>query len=401
MNADNHGEIIIYQAEDGSTRIKQGKNMNTVNTLIKWPGGKAKEIKYIEHLIPQYERYVEPFFGGGAMFFYLNPRKAIINDISTNLILFYRLVKEQNKDFEKYLRAYDTSFQDLLSACDSRIDDILKVYLDLKSCYISRDNAQERLKNVVDDVAKKAFKHVECELVRDCGALKEQLKFFALDKMERTIKNEEKKPFSDADLKENLITGFASGYYMYFRNVYNSIALNPEQYTDDPYNIANFYFIREYCYGSMFRYNSKGEFNIPYGGMSYNRKDFKGKIDNIFNADVEKLFSGTEISCSDFADFIAEHDLVETDFMFLDPPYDTDFSDYEGKNFTKNDQARLAEALRNTKARFILIIKNTDYIYSLYEKDFNILCFDKTYTYNVRSRNERNVEHLIITNMKL
>lgn len=375
--------------------------MNTVNTLIKWPGGKAREIKHIEHLIPKHERYVEPFFGGGAMFFYLNPRKAIINDISTNLILFYRLVKEQNKDFEKYLRAYDTSFQDLLSSCDSRIDDILKVYLDLKSCNISRDNAEERLKYVVDIVTKEALKRVECELVPDCEALKEQLKLFALDKMERTIKNEEKKPFSDADLKENLITGFTSGYYIYFRNVHNSIALNPKQYTDSPYNIANFYFIREYCYGSMFRYNSKGEFNIPYGGMSYNRKDFKGKIDNIFNADVKELFSGTKISCSDFADFIAAHDLVETDFMFLDPPYDTNFSDYEGKDFTKNDQARLAEVLRNTKAKFILIIKNTDFIYSLYEKDFNILCFDKTYTYNVRSRNERNVEHLIITNISV
>lgn len=375
--------------------------MNTVNTLIKWPGGKAREIKYIEHLIPKYERYVEPFFGGGAMFFYLNPRKAIINDISTNLMLFYRLVKEQNKDFEKYLRAYDISLQDLLSACDSRIDDILKVYLDLKSCYVPRDNAEERLKYIVDNVAKEAFKRVKCELVPDREALKEQLTFFALDKMERTIKNEEKKPFSDADLKENLITGFISGYYMYFRNVYNRIALNPKQYADDPYNIANFYFIREYCYGSMFRYNNKGEFNIPYGGMSYNRKDFKCKIDNIFNTDVEKLFSGVEISCSDFADFIAAHDLVETDFMFLDPPYDTDFSDYDGKEFTKNDQARLAEVLRNTKAKFILIIKNTDYIYSLYENDFNILCFDKTYTYNVRSRNERNVEYLIVTNMSV
>ncbi len=373
--------------------------MNTVNTLIKWPGGKAREIKYIEHLIPKYERYVEPFFGGGAMFFYLNPHDAIINDISSNLMLFYRLVKEQNEDFEKYLRAYDTSFQNLLSACDSRIDDILKVYLGLKFSSISRYNAEEKLKNIVDDVTKEAFKHVECELVPDCEALKGQLKFFALDKMDRTIKNEEKKPFSDADLKENLITGFASGYYMYFRNVYNSIASNPKQYTDISYNIANFYFIREYCYGSMFRYNSKGEFNIPYGGMSYNRKDFKGKIDNIFNADVEKLFSGTKISCSDFEDFIATHNLVETDFMFLDPPYDTDFSDYEGKDFTKKDQARLAEVLRNTKAKFILIIKNTDYIYSLYEKGFNILCFDKTYTYNVRSRNERNAEHLIITNL--
>jgi DNA adenine methylase len=92
-------------------------------------------------------------------------------------------------------------------------------------------------------------------------------------------------------------------------------------------------------------------------------------------------------------------DLTEDDFMFPDPPYDTEFSDYEGKAFTKLDQARLAVALKKTKAKFILIIKNTEFIHSLYEQDFTILTFDKQYTYNVRSRNQRGAEHLIITNL--
>lgn len=101
----------------------------------------------------------------------------------------------------------------------------------------------------------------------------------------------------------------------------------------------------------------------------------------------------------DFGDFFRYIHLTERDFMFLDPPYDTDFSDYEGRAFTKKDQERLAAALRETPARFILVIKNTEFIRSLYEKDFHILSFDKRYTYNVRSRNERCVEHLIITNL--
>ena len=83
----------------------------------------------------------------------------------------------------------------------------------------------------------------------------------------------------------------------------------------------------------------------------------------------------------------------------MDPPYDTEFSDYDGRSFTKDDQARLASFLRNTTAQFILIIKNTDFIYNLYKNTFQIMSFDKSYTYNVRSRNDRNVEHLIITNI--
>ena len=50
-----------------------------MQTLIKWPGGKTQEFPYIKDLIPTFDRYIEPFFGGGAIFFQLKPQKAIIN----------------------------------------------------------------------------------------------------------------------------------------------------------------------------------------------------------------------------------------------------------------------------------------------------------------------------------
>lgn len=375
--------------------------MSNVNTLIKWPGGKAREIKYIDHLIPKFNRYVEPFFGGGAMFFYLQPQQAIINDISKDLMDFYSLAKVQDKDFYQYLMSYHMFLDSLMTSCDKHYERILDIYQKLKEGTISEDNLINTIMNIVKLIEREIDSSVKNSLVLDNITFEKQLVSNAVDKMERTVKNEQKAPFTDSDLKENLITGFTSGTYMYFRDVYNDIILKRQTATSVAYNSANFYFIREYCYGSMFRYNSKGEFNIPYGGMSYNKKNFKSKIDNIFSQENERIFKGTDIYCLDFEQFFSTVELNENDFMFLDPPYDTDFSDYEGKNFTRNDQQRLAEALKKNKAKFILIIKNTDFIYSLYENHFNILCFDKTYTYNVRSRNERNVEHLIITNMSI
>ena len=63
--------------------------------MIKYRGGKSKEIPNIMWHIPRFSgRYVEPFFGGGALFFYLEPRQAIINDINTKLISFYRGVRD-------------------------------------------------------------------------------------------------------------------------------------------------------------------------------------------------------------------------------------------------------------------------------------------------------------------
>ena len=371
--------------------------MKTVNTLIKWPGGKAREIKYIEHLIPNHDRYIEPFFGGGAMFFYLKPASAVINDISSDLIDFYSLAKEQNLNFKATLTAYSTILDNIILFCETHYNELLAIYGDIKQCSFNQDGLQNFVNTIFDCLNIGAVD----TLVLDTAAFKKQLYSNALDKMQRTVKNEIKAPFNAEDLRENLITGFTSGTYMYFRDIYNDILLKRNSTVSKEYRVANFYFIREYCYGSMFRYNSKGEFNIPYGGMSYNRKDFKTKINGIFCPETQKLFSETDIHCQDFEEFFSSVEMTENDFMFLDPPYDTDFSDYEGKDFTKEDQRRLAEALKKTKAKFILIIKNTDFIYSLYDGFFNILCFDKTYTYNVRSRNERNVEHLIITNIAI
>lgn len=74
-----------------------------MDTLIKWPGGKKNEIKYIKNLIPSFERYAEPFIGGGALYFDLEYKNSYINDISVDLIQFYSILseKQSNKTLKK------------------------------------------------------------------------------------------------------------------------------------------------------------------------------------------------------------------------------------------------------------------------------------------------------------
>ena len=82
--------------------------------------------------------------------------------------------------------------------------------------------------------------------------------------------------------------------------------------------------------------------------------------------------------------------------------YDTEFSTYAQNEFGKNDQIRLANFLKNTNAKFMLIIKNTDFIYNLYNvKGLYIKSFDKKYLVSIKNRNDKNVEHLIITNYEI
>ena len=366
-----------------------------MNPLIKWPGGKTGEIDKIKPYIPVYNRYIEPFFGGGALFFNLEPPVASVNDISSSLIEFYRLIKNQDKELYNLLLCYNDSFSNLLNICCDNYDEILNIYHITEE---KENNPEYKLNELINNLSEKIDSGFNEEIVTDRNKFYARLVSVSSDKIKRTVKNNKKKPFSDEDLKNNLLTGFMSGYYMYFRDVFNDISLKRMKNTSVQYKTANFYFIREYCYGSMFRYNRAGEFNIPYGGISYNSKNFKAKIENMFNKKVEIIFKNTDIHCCDFEEFFKKSELTENDFMFLDPPYDTNFSDYEGKDFSRFDQERLSYCLKNINARFILVIKNTDFIYNLYKDDFNILSFDNQYTYNVRSRNERNVEHLLITN---
>lgn len=61
--------------------------------LLKYRGGKRREIPNFRNLIPQnYTTYIEPFFGGGAVFFDQEPVQSIINDINHPLINFYQQV---------------------------------------------------------------------------------------------------------------------------------------------------------------------------------------------------------------------------------------------------------------------------------------------------------------------
>ena len=90
----------------------------------------------------------------------------------------------------------------------------------------------------------------------------------------------------------------------------------------------------------------------------------------------------------------------ENDFIFLDPPYDSEFSTYAQNTFTREDQKRLAYfMIEECKAKWMMVIKNTDFIYDLYNKEgINIQTFNKEYVVSFMNRNDKKVTHLLITN---
>lgn len=372
--------------------------MLTRKPFIKWAGGKEKELPIILNNLPSnFNRYIEPFVGGGAVYLNINCENSVINDKSDELMLLYRMIKKGDKEFFQSLDDINKNWIALQNIVINSSKELITIY----TAYKKNINKLEKLVdnyilNHSEELNALLREDVDINLYNFISEIKKNM----ISKISRMYKLEQKSGnLSKEDTIDNLECSFKSAYYMYFRYLYNN---KKKLKLSNSFYCAVFYFVRDYCYASMFRYNGNGEFNVPYGGISYNRKDFTKKIDYLTSPELKKYLSKTELYNLDFEDFCNKIELNENDFIFLDPPYDTEFSTYAKNDFSKNDQVRLANYLKNTKAKFMLVIKNTDFIYNLYNvKGLYIKTFDKKYLVSFMNRNDKDVEHLLITNYKL
>lgn len=255
--------------------------------LVKWSGGKGDEIKQFEQYFPaEYNTYIEPFVGGGSVFFYLAPQKAVINDVHKELVDFYRSIAEKkSQEIYQFMEEYPND---------------------------------------------------------------EQTYYNVRDKM-----------------------------------VINSPVDNAKR----------FYYLRKTCFRGMLRYNKDGKFNIPYGRYkTINYSDLQNKA-------YEELLTRTEVLNESF-EYLFEHYNDANNFMFLDPPYDSEFTDYGYCKFGKEEQKKLAALFKETKIKCLMIIGKTAFIEELY-KDYIVGEYDKKYKFKLyagRIGDEINTKHLVIKN---
>lgn len=369
-----------------------------LSPLIKWAGGKDKELRHILPLVPRFERYFEPFVGGGAVFFALRGRRNYINDKSDELINLYDMVKSQNSDFFKMLDMTVHNWTLISALVDANADDLIAMY----EAYSAEDCTPEHLR---DRILEFVLHHTqqfngmfETSFNIDIENFLREIIRNLVGKTSRMRSIERKKgTLSRSDVQANMECALKSAFYMHFRHLYN----RSRAYKLSPASVAAiFFFVRENAYASMFRYNRRGEFNVPYGGIAYNRKDLARKVQQMRSPAVRQHLSNTVITSMDFEMFLDAHQPTPEDFVFLDPPYDSDFSTYALNEFNMSDQERLANyLLHRCQAKFMLVIKNTPAILNLYgNAGLNIRMFDKKYLVSFQNRNNKQAEHLLITN---
>jgi len=373
---------------------------STIRPVIKWTGGKFDEFPLFAKYVPPFTNYYEPFFGGGGVFFALQPAyTSFLNDKSSDLARFYEQL--QQPAFENQLLLYADGWEAAGRLAVAAISQLQQPFASFISDIISASDLIGLIDAVVDEIKNNGYQPLfEKKLVQEVPLFTKALKASLYDKCRR-IKNickKEDRLFSITELGHHIETGIKSGLYLHLRSILNQQASGARSLSPAKAS-ANWYFVREFCYASMFRFNRKNEFNIPYGGIAYNRKNFRQKVQNIFKPVITSLFQRSTFYNLDFEQFLLNTTPRKGDFIFLDPPYDSEFSEYDQNAFTKADQQRLRDCLVKQKAKWMLVIKETDFIRDLYtSKGIHIVEFDKTYTYNVRGRNNRDTKHLIILN---
>ncbi|MHA1146444.1 MAG: DNA adenine methylase [Candidatus Helarchaeota archaeon] len=246
---------------------QKNKIMTAPYPFVKWAGGKRQLISQIIPCLPKsFKNYIEPFVGGGALFFHLLPKKAVLIDNNASLINVYRVIKENVED---------------LIAILGRHQNNPEYYYEIRN-------------------------------------------------VDRT---EEFKKWSDVE------------------------------------KASRFVYLNRCCYNGLYRVNSKGFFNVPFGKYK-NPKFCDEKNLRAVNKALQnvKLISSSFERCLDFAE--------KDDLIYIDPPYHpisktASFTSYTSDNFGENDQKllkKVVDELNNRGCKVLISNSFCEFITDLYEE---------------------------------
>jgi DNA adenine methylase len=118
-----------------------------------------------------------------------------------------------------------------------------------------------------------------------------------------------------------------------------------------------FYYLNRTGYNGLCRFNSRGEFNVPFG--QYKTISYVEHFDAF-----RDVFENWEFTVGDFASLR----LRKSDFVYADPPYDVEFTAFSQGGFGWDDQVRTAEVLARHSGPVILVNQATDRIAALYRR---------------------------------
>ncbi|MGB3262632.1 MAG: DNA adenine methylase [Microcoleus sp.] len=255
-----------------SDTLVRGKINPLVRPFLKWAGGKRQLLPEIVKYVPKLtskHTYYEPFIGGGALLFELQPQKAVINDSNGELINCYKVIRDS-------------------------------------------------LDELMEELSKEKYSNTETS-------------YYDMRDLDRSAKK-----YADLSAVEKA---------------------------------ARIIYLNKTCYNGLFRVNSQGQFNVPFG--RYKNPNF---LDGAVLRAVNKYLTSNTITLSNLDFQEAVKDAKKGDFIYLDPPYDpvsetASFTGYDVNGFNRHEQERLKKVFDDLTAKGCKVMMSnscTDFILDLY-----------------------------------
>lgn len=161
-------------------------------------------------------------------------------------------------------------------------------------------------------------------------------------------------------------------------------------------------YLNKTCYNGLFRVNSQGQFNVPFGKYKnpqiVNEKVLRAVHSYLSSSDIKILNV-------DFTEAVVDAKI--SDFVYFDPPYDpisdtSSFTNYNLNGFNRNDQLRLRDLcveLDKRGCKFLLSNSATDFIKEIYnEKGFNIKIVSASRNINSIASKRGKIEEVLVMN---
>ena len=275
---------------------KSANNLPQAKPFLKWAGGKTQLMDEILNSAPKhFNKYFEPFLGGGAVFFNLNPKQAFLSDLCEDLINCFIAVQQTPNELVQELESYPYSEE---------------FFYQIRE--LSRTEEFAKLSNL-----KKA---------------------------------------------------------------------------------ARFIYLNKTCFNGLYRVNSQGHFNVPFGKYK-NPQLFK--IENIMACN--QALKDVELKNATYDNILEK--VSKDDFVYLDPPYSplsqsASFTSYTSDGFSDNKQAELrnfCDKLNEKGAKFLLSNSYTTLILSLY-KNYEIQTVKAKRAINSVSKGRGQINEVLIKN---
>ncbi len=157
-------------------------------------------------------------------------------------------------------------------------------------------------------------------------------------------------------------------------------------------------YLNRHCYNGLYRVNSRGEFNVPFGSYISPKMPVRDQI-----MSASSCLARSTIMNRDFQEMLSETE--EGDFVYLDPPYEpisqsSSFTAYSKGGFNRDQQKRLSSVLReldNKGVKFLLSNSGNGYLADLYS-GFKIVTVEARRNINSKGNRRGSVSEILVTN---